>query len=929
MKKKISKRNDILFKYSDILKPKYVYMKLIPSSSVVSYDSSKLSLLVNELFKNIKDRIHFIEKRFFLEEKTSIRYMIDVSKEKVEFYYIIPEIYKDLAIDTIAKIWNGRCSVQEIKKSNVRVLDNPTIYQMRYKYEDSLSLRTDKRSNKFLSRALSVVEIIGEEDVVQLVVNLVPYNRSPSGWRTYCDENYDRFKKNLSIQKTRFDFNYFLNLLIASLGEFVNLILPEALRSSIDYTISGKEKSLSSSSKSKARDSSKIINTQIAVLGKSSDKKNEVVLVKSFCNSFSEVAEDNEMVSFKTSMKKSKVSIHNANWNIYENKMSSDELSNFITIAGQKILQKFKNIEHIAVKQVPIIPELTKGIIPLGGQDFKSNKQDLYLSEVGELGKLPLVILTMMGGGKTSWLENIGVALMTHYKKSLKENKKVPKESLFCIDYVKQNELSYNIINHMDPEDVILIDLSTPEGIAKLGLGFKEAECDRNNLEQVLFNASTQGTQMMQLINLLNMENSQPLSVVMTRYLNSAFLLCYIHKNKSLRDALGIIEDYEERHRYIDMIPEELKKDLEDEVKILLELDDEDNKTKINLISGILSRTYTLQLNPILKRMYNTKLDTVVNFADAMQEGKGIFILMPSDIFSKDIINIISTYIISRLYFACLKRGVIKSSELTRCTLIMDEINIAPGCLQTMKQIVSELRKYKLRPIMSAHNLSQLGVLKKNLISAGASIILPQGTDKDNFLAFEKQFKEEGFYVEDLYGLKSFQTLNLIMTTEGMKAFVCTLPAPLKGKIDDANQKQDISFEEFKSSIVKRVSDANTKNNNVKNLKKKTKKVGTGSKKTNYSKNKASEKNKNNSLEIDKYIAFDKCNQSEEAKNNGSANSKNSGKSSVKSIKIKKDIKNSNLSLKKQDSKKNQVLIDLNDEEYDSLFEDEEFRNDS
>ena len=126
------KRKDILIKHSDIINPSYSYMKLIPSSSISKYDSSDLSLLVNDLFRTVIERIHFIEKRLFVESTTSIRYLIDITKNDVSFFYIIPKQYKDLAIDTIAKMWNGKCTVQEIDKNSITILNNPTIYQMIY-----------------------------------------------------------------------------------------------------------------------------------------------------------------------------------------------------------------------------------------------------------------------------------------------------------------------------------------------------------------------------------------------------------------------------------------------------------------------------------------------------------------------------------------------------------------------------------------------------------------------------------------------------------------------------------------------------------------------------------------------------------------------------------------------------------------------------
>lgn len=804
------KRKDIMIKHSDIINPTYSYMKLVPSSGINNYDSSSLSLLVNELFVPLRDRIHFIEKRFFHVAKTSIRYMIDISPTSVEFFYIIPEVYKELAIETIAQMWNGRCTVQEINKNSIRVLENPTIFQVKYKYEDSLSIKTDKKSNKFLSKALNVLEIMEEKDSVQLAVNLIPYNRKASSWKTYCDDIYDRYKKNLPIHKNKINLEYVFELLMASFGELINLLLPESLRSTVDFSLAGDVKELSNSSIKKAKDSKKIIDTQIAVLTKSATKEKEETLAKSFCTSFKDIAEDNEFLGYNSDYKKSEVSIHNPRWNIAVNRMSCDELSNLITIAGQGILKKFKNIEHIATKQVQSIPELSEGIVVLGTQTYKNTTQVQYLNENGQFANLPTIILTKMGGGKSTWFENIGVSLMTNYRKCMKNSVKAKKESFFCIDFIKQNELSYNIMNNMDPRDVELIDLSTKEGTSKLGFFFKEADIDLNNPSSRTKNASRQGKEMMKLIDYLNEKTADPLTTPMKRYLNSAFQICYIHPNKSLRDAIRILENYDIRCEYINMVPDKLKDNLDDEIRALRELDDGEGGTRLKLISGILSRTYVLQSDPILKEMYNAKPEGGVNLSDAMQDGKGIFILMPDDEFDEEMINIVSTYVISRLFFACKKRGTLNPNQLTRCTLLIDELNLAPGCLSTLNTIIGQLRKYKLRPIISAHNFHQIQLLKTNLKSVGLSVILPQGTAEENFKEFENYFKKEGFAIEDLQTLKQYETLNLIETSLGKKAFISKFPGPVDGKIE---LRDDMSVVEFKNMITERVNKVSPPNN--------------------------------------------------------------------------------------------------------------------
>jgi hypothetical protein len=118
-----------------------------------------------------------------------------------------------------------------------------------------------------------------------------------------------------------------------------------------------------------------------------------------------------------------------------------------------------------------------------------------------------------------------------------------------------------------------------------------------------------------------------------------------------------------------------------------------------------------------------------------------------------------------------------------------------------------KVRKYKLKIVLSAHNFKQIKELDSNLESAGASIILPRGTSKDNFKDFEAEFKHQGFELDDMLNLKEFETLNLVSvsgkkTTTAKKAFISKLPAPVPGKIE---MREDISLQEFKDRISERI----------------------------------------------------------------------------------------------------------------------------
>ena len=114
--------------YFAMQNPNYVYLKLIPSSAIKDYDSSSLAIIANQIYKKFTDRITKKEKTWFYEVRSSVKYVITIRKTEVSFYYIIPEIHVSLAMDTIAKCWNNKCTATVVDKSAIRILENPHIY---------------------------------------------------------------------------------------------------------------------------------------------------------------------------------------------------------------------------------------------------------------------------------------------------------------------------------------------------------------------------------------------------------------------------------------------------------------------------------------------------------------------------------------------------------------------------------------------------------------------------------------------------------------------------------------------------------------------------------------------------------------------------------------------------------------------------------
>ena len=792
--------------YFAMQNPNYVYLKLIPSSAIKDYDSSSLAIIANQIYKKFTDRITKKEKTWFYEVRSSVKYVITIRKTEVSFYYIIPEIHVSLAMDTIAKCWNNKCTATVVDKSAIRILENPTVYEANYKYEDFMSIKTDSKSNAFLSKALSIVEILEDDDEVQIAINMIPYNRNNVSWKSFYNDMYKKYKSGFPIVKDKKSLSYLLDFARYILTDAIDGII-DGIRCTIDEKakktnaassrVSSNFNKVSTATENKEHASERLIDTQIFIMSESSTKSKANTNARAICNSFSEVRGDNE---FTFKKKKEAPKIEKRVWSNKVNIMHSKENANFIAIPGQTILDEIKCIEHINTLEVPPQEELLTGIVPYGHMTYKGKPFLMYLNENGELAYLPIIVMTKQGGGKTTWFENVGVFLMNNFKRKMAEAKPVKKESLFIIDYIKNCEMSYNIMHNIDAEDIIIIDPKTQ------GIGFNEVEADMNNIDDILEKSSDQAQEMMKFINAIN-ENAEPLSPKMRRYLNAAFRICFIHPHQSLKNAIQILEYADIRKQYINAIPAELLEGLNSSVRKLEELEDGNGGTKLNLIQGILDRTGLLEENSILERMYNRDTKDNVNIAKAIQEGKAIFILMPQNKYRTPMIkNILVTYFISKLFLSSVVRAeTISSKSLTRCTLIIDEISQAKGCFETFDEILTQLRKFRVRPILSAHNWDQIKYFQKNLNDAGLSVILPQGSNKDNFLKMKEEFTHNGFDIDNLLNLKKFNSLNAIQTDKGFTSFISQFPPPVKGKIED---REDITFDEFKENILNRIKEA-------------------------------------------------------------------------------------------------------------------------
>ncbi|MHB8073196.1 hypothetical protein [Desulfosporosinus fructosivorans] len=83
-------------------------------------------------------------------------------------------------------------------------------------------------------------------------------------------------------------------------------------------------------------------------------------------------------------------------------KVGVDECSNFLALPGRDLVEKHRFIEKIATLESEVPEELLKGVMCLGENTYKGNKQNVYMSTDFDYQMLSLVLIGPNRAGKSS-----------------------------------------------------------------------------------------------------------------------------------------------------------------------------------------------------------------------------------------------------------------------------------------------------------------------------------------------------------------------------------------------------------------------------------------------------------------------------------------------------------------------------------------------
>lgn len=812
--------------YFQINKPKYTYLKLIPNTSIKNNKVANVANIINDVYVDINKRFKKHNKGFSYDLPAKVSFIVDINSTHANFYMIVPNLHLKEFNQKLTEAF-GKITIEEVCEIK-GISKDCTKYSLSYAKDDSMSLHVDRRDNDLLSNNLSVMDILQEDDRVVIVYNFIPQSKSSlMSWKNYHVKKMEEYQAGKCLDKTM-TFERITSIILNILYETVDTVLNSTKWMFGDNSKNESRKRLipvqELTKTTKDKENAEILKTQIMIYSESKSIEREKINAKTTINTFSVVGEkaDNKLIAKRIIDKKSKKSIgikkrhalnvtkdmteknkgkEYVNFEQYEyegevSKMSTYEVeSNFISLPGKTIIEEHK-LEATQHSETTVPEELKTGNVRYGTNTYRGKTEVITTSSDEDASCMPELIMAKMGGGKTSAFENKGVDAVNS------------DDSLIVLDFIKNCEMSENIMRNIkDKSKIIRINLA--DYFCQEGFGFNEIEAlrDMNNPMSryecaTLINA--------QITNFIDNLGTEEFSASMGRYLDAACTAVLIHEDKSIRDIVKCLENYKDRLEYMEELsefkltmPEEYQELIQEDIDALEELNEyrdikvgnkktgevEISGTCQSKISGIISRISMLKKSPALKFMYVRNNKNNINLAEAMQQGKAIFFEMPQNKFSSpQVKNIIVSYLFSKIMIASEVRAEIyKNEKLRRVHVICDEIQQARGSFKNIGEMCYQLRKFRVKLILSTHNFTKIAPIKDILIDAGATIMMLKGSSTKDFEVLKDEFEKQGFTKEDLVSLSNtdkYKALCLIATKKGRHGCIVELPKPVKNKIE-------------------------------------------------------------------------------------------------------------------------------------------------
>lgn len=750
--------------YYEYRKCEYSIIRLVPTKSNKNNNTEQIASLINKMFKQSNKYINQASKKLIIVQKPKVSFYIHITKEKVQFYFIIPKAYLNQFKIKFQEVWKN-IEIEEVDNIPMDI-NSCSKFDLHYKYDESLSLAVDKRNNDLLNSNMTITSMLEENEMVGILYNFIPTSEKESSYfrsNTY-PRAIQRYKngENLKKSKNIKDLSVIaLKNFISLINDLLNCILNVPQNNQL--ILNPLQHEISHSTKRKGEKT--ICKNQSIILTKSSEKSREIELSNAFSNTFKIISDDNELIinEITKNIDIKKTIINHVNIN----KTTIEECSNFISMPSLEVINQFKMIEHNKCLELKAPKCLEDGEIRIGTVKNKENKQEVYYSMDEQMKRMSRILLGSQGAGKDYYMVNIANDIIKADR------------GLIAIDYIDECQLA-NSIKAITPKDK-LIEINCNKDNELQAFLYNELKYKKDDDVYKKVEISMQKAQLFELLlDSINDVKSE-LSPRMLRYLYCAGTVSfYTNINSSFKDVINILKKPSMRADAIKSIDEVGKKILSEEIEDLQELDKVDKKGEVenynSKIEGILDRIARLKSASLYTKLAYFKDDSNnIDFVKAMNERKVVLIKIPHKSFkSKMLKDLMCVFYLSKIWLA--KQ---EADKTIQTEVFINELHQSPHSQLLLEDILVEHRKYNLTFTFAMHYLDQLTTkCKKSIMSSGASFLLISGCDPKAYDDLETYFSKDGYSEIDLAELDRYNALCLIKNEEqGYSSFICKLPS--------------------------------------------------------------------------------------------------------------------------------------------------------
>lgn len=745
--------------------------------------------------KDSKFKFHYRERDDFWFD---VIFRQDDGERKIEFYVSTSEFQAEKLKRKIENKMHVTIERAELAALQVPK-ENTIVQELKYLNHDIFSLNTNTADTKtpIASILNTVDELQFDGDFARLSIQAEVENRSK--WVKNASWAYEKMQKGKIPQRATMDGRKVAGAAKTFIGSVVNevndLIIDtfqafqgvffkndkEMKKEKIIQKTFSLEDEINSrrvSGTSAEKMGLPVFKTRIRVAAHSSDRLTRETLSESLCLPFTEIAENNELHSYKVRIGSRRYEIieelntlrlsvrTKANGNV--NLMSTDELSKIaLQMPVQELQRRYDDALNVKKRIEADVPAVLRNEnnLMVGVSEYKDQSIPVGLpSHMKEEFYCGYVAAGKQGSGKDTFIQNF--VLEANLKHGI---------SFVIPDWICQEGnkgMADGIRDLLPPENIIDLDFSDPDYIIPLDLTEVIEKIGRDGL-------STFGDEMVDFMGMSELTKSKHILRIAAKA-----------SGGSLFNIKKLLTDVEYRLEVIDELQQRGENRLANE---LLEWIGGDGDVIEDLLGSkadpILDRLGDFFDNDRLYDVFSQPPKKEINFERWMREGKVIICRMPKRKLGRASATLAHWLTLKVL----MTRMLMSEADKDRhgCFMIFNEPEQveSKGLSGFMGRIGTEGRKERLGTIFAFHHWDKLSDdLQKNLQGGGVNQFLFASDYKKNFEAARERL-EPTFTVEEAMQTPKHYAVAILNTKEALPAFMIHMSPPVPD-----NQRYDNSF---------------------------------------------------------------------------------------------------------------------------------------